>query len=71
MAQRPENQAEVRMTVRELFLQGTKDGKYYYINSDLTWKDNFFNCWVHSRIEVNYESKQYHIALQTIMNQQN
>ena len=23
----------------------------------MTWKDNFFNCWVHSRIEVNYESK--------------
>ena len=40
-----------------VFTQGTKDGKYYYINSDLTWKDNFFNCWVHSRIEVNYESK--------------
>ena len=40
-----------------VFSQGTKDGKYYYINSDLTWKDNFFNCWVHSRIEVNYESK--------------
>ena len=36
-----------------VFSQGTKDGKYYYINNDLTWKDSFFNGWVHSRIEVN------------------
>nr|DAW21798.1 MAG TPA: hypothetical protein [Caudoviricetes sp.] len=47
-----------------VFSQGTKDGKYYYINNDLTWKDSFFGGWVHSRIEVNCELKTvtYHIS---------
>lgn len=47
-----------------VFSQGTKDGKYYYVNSDLTWKDSFFGGWVHSRIEVNCVSKTvtYHIS---------
>lgn len=37
--------------------QGTKDGTYYYINTDLTWKTGFFNLWVHSKITVNLETK--------------
>ncbi|MGN0181209.1 MAG: hypothetical protein ACI4DP_02180 [Candidatus Ornithomonoglobus sp.] len=37
--------------------QGTKDGTYYYINNDITWKSNFFNKWVHSKITANLETK--------------
>ncbi len=40
-----------------VFSQGTKDGSYYYVNNNLTWKDSFFNAWVHSRIEVDFETK--------------
>ena len=40
-----------------VFSQGTKDGKYYYVNNELTWKDSFIGGWVHSRIEVNFVSK--------------
>ncbi len=36
---------------------GTKDGSYYYINKDLTWKSDFFDKWVHSKISVNFETK--------------
>lgn len=36
---------------------GTKDGSYYYVNSDITWKDGFFNKWVHSKISTNIETK--------------
>lgn len=47
-----------------IFSQGTKDGKYYYINNDLTWKDSFFNGWVHSKIAVDFDLKSvtYHIS---------
>ena len=37
--------------------QGTKDGSYYYINSDLTWKSDYFNKWVHSKLTVDFTSK--------------
>nr|DAH06901.1 MAG TPA: hypothetical protein [Caudoviricetes sp.] len=40
-----------------VFSQGTKDGSYYYINSDLTWKDSFFNGWVHSSILIDFATK--------------
>lgn len=48
--------------------QGTKDGTYYYINSDLTWKTDFFNKWVHSKITVNLETKKvsYEISNGTV-----
>lgn len=36
---------------------GTKDGSYYYVNSDITWKNTFFNKWVHSKITANLETK--------------
>lgn len=36
---------------------GTKDGSYYYVNSELTWKDGFFKKWVHSKITANLETK--------------
>lgn len=36
---------------------GTKDGSYYYVNSDITWKNTFFNMWVHSKITANLETK--------------
>ena len=36
---------------------GTKDGSYYYINSEITWKDTFFDKWVHSKITANLETK--------------
>lgn len=47
-----------------VFSQGTKDGKYYYINNDITWNDTLFNGWVHSKIEVDLDSKSvtYHIS---------
>ena len=44
-------------TAGVIMSQGTKDGTYYYINSDLTWKTDFFNKWVHSKITVNLETK--------------
>ncbi len=37
--------------------QGTKDGSYYYINSDLTWKSDYFNKWVHSKMTVDFAAK--------------
>ena len=40
-----------------VFSQGTKDGSYYYINDNLTWKDSFFNGWVHSSITINFDEK--------------
>ena len=48
--------------------QGTKDGIYYYINTDLTWKTDFFNKWVHSKITVNLETKKvsYEISNGTV-----
>ena len=48
--------------------QGTKDGTYYYINTDLTWKTDFFNKWVHSKITVNLETKKvsYEISNGTV-----
>jgi hypothetical protein len=40
-----------------LFFQGTKDGSYYYVNTERTEKTTFFKVWVHSKIEVDFESK--------------
>ena len=37
--------------------QGTKDGNYYYINSDNTWKSDYFNKWVHSKMTVDFQTK--------------
>lgn len=37
--------------------QGTKDGNYYYINTDNTWKSDYFNKWVHSKITADFTSK--------------
>lgn len=45
-------------TTGVIMSQGTKDGSYYYINKDITWKSDFFNKWVHSKITVNFETKQ-------------
>ncbi len=44
-------------TTGVIMSQGTKDGSYYYINKDITWKSDFFNKWVHSKITVNFETK--------------
>lgn len=44
-------------TTGVIMSQGTKDGSYYYINKDITWKSDFFNKWVHSKISVNFETK--------------
>lgn len=55
-------------TVGVVMSQGTKDGTYYYINNDITWKTDFFNKWVHSKITVNLETKKvsYEISNGTV-----
>lgn len=40
-----------------VFSQGTKDGGYYYVNDNLTWKSSFFGVWVHSRITIDFAAK--------------
>lgn len=47
---------------------GTKDGSYYYVNSDIIWKNTFFNKWVHSKITANLETKKvsYEISNGTV-----
>lgn len=44
-------------TTGVIISQGTKDGNYYYVNTDLTWKNTFFNCWVHSKYIINFDTK--------------
>lgn len=44
-------------TTGVIFHQGTKNGKYYFINGNNTWENTLFNTWVHSDIVVDFKKQ--------------